>query len=155
MKKSSFFFFAFIFISLLIGIYACSKAKSGSGIKTSAYNDTSSHNVGTACFNCHTTGGSNSYWWTVAGTVYKPDTTYLNPNSTVYLFTNGNGGGTLTALLPVDAKGNFYTSTVFDWGSGLYPGVKSSSGQVRYMQASTTNGNCNHCHNGKMRIVVN
>jgi hypothetical protein len=144
-----------LLIIALIASFSCSKKTAGTGLLTSAYNDTRSHDVGTACLSCHNNGGSNSYWFYAAGTVYKPDTSLLNPNCTVYLFTKGNGGGTLIALMPVDAKGNFYTTTIFDYQGGLYPGVKSPSGEVRYMQNNTTNGDCNSCHNKTRRIIVN
>jgi len=155
MEKPSVILVSFLFVFLSISFYSCNKEKAGGGIKTSAYNDTSSHDVGSACLSCHSTGGSNAYWWVAAGTVYKPDTVYLNINSTVYIFTKGNGAGTVIAILPVDAKGNFYTSTTFDFGSGLYPGVKSPSGDTRYMQSSITSGDCNSCHNRTRRIIVN
>jgi hypothetical protein len=145
----------FILIVSAIAFFSCNKNKAGSGIDTSMYNGTSSHNVGTACMSCHNSGGSNSYWWYLAGTVYKPDESNLNPNSTIYLFTSGNGGGSLIGLLPVDGKGNFFTSTMIDFGSGLYPGVKSSSGETRYMSSSTKTGDCNSCHISLKRIIVN
>jgi len=143
----------FILSSLLFT--ACKKEKNGGGSKSSSYNDTSSHNVGTACMNCHNSGGSNEYWWTVAGTVYKPDGATLNTNSTIYLFSGINGTGNPVLTLPVDAKGNFYTSSAVSFGSGLYPEVKSSSGEVRFMEESVTNGNCNSCHSSTKRITVN
>ncbi len=140
---------------VFITFFSCNKEKAGGGIGTSMYNGTSSHNVGTACLSCHNTGGSNAYWWYIAGTVYEPDETDLNPNSTVYLFPSPNGSGTPAVVLPVDAKGNFYTSTLINYGSGLYPAVKSSSGETRYMQSTTTNGDCNSCHITSKRIIVN
>jgi hypothetical protein len=155
MNKNTPIFISFLFVFTSVCYISCNKEKAGGGIKTSAYNDTSSHDVGTACLSCHNTGGSNAYWWVAAGSVYKPDTSLLAVGSTVYLFTKGNGGSTPVAVLPVDAKGNFYTSTIFGYGSGLYPGVKSSSGNARYMQSSTTNGDCNSCHNKTRRITVN
>lgn len=144
-----------LLILLLSVTISCKKNKAGQGTKTSAYNDQSSHNVGTACMSCHGNGGDNPFWWTVAGTVYKPDTTQLAVNSTIYLYTKINGSGTVVVLLPVDAKGNFYTTSYFDFGDGLYPQVKSPSGEVRYMQSSTKDGNCNNCHNHTRRIIVN
>ena len=146
------FFFLVIFLSVL---FSCAKEKAGSGSKSSAYNDTSSHNIGTACMSCHNSGGSNQYWWTVAGTVFKPDSVSLNPDCTVYLFTGANGAGSPVLTLPVDGKGNFYTTSSVGFGTGLYPAVKSSSGETRYMQSSTTNGNCNSCHISSKRIIVN
>jgi hypothetical protein len=134
---------------------SCKKEKAGGGSKSSDYNDTSSHNVGTACMSCHNSGGDNEYWWNVAGTVYKPDSTSLNSNSTFYLFNGPTGTGNPILTLPVDAKGNFYTTSPVSFGSGLYPAVKSSSGEVRYMQSSATNGDCNSCHTSSNRIIVN
>jgi hypothetical protein len=134
---------------------SCKKDKAGSGSKSSAYNDTSSHNVGSACMSCHNPGGENEYWWMVAGTVFKPDSVSLGSNSTIYFFSGPNGTGNLILALPVDAKGNFYTSSAVSFGSGIFPEVKSPSGEVRYMQSSTTNGNCNACHTSSNPIIVN
>jgi predicted small secreted protein len=145
----------FLFILCSSAFFSCNTKKAGQGIGASTYNGTDSHDVGTACLSCHNSGGSNAYWWYIAGTVYKPDESDLNPNSTVYFFTSVNGGGSLAGLLAVDGKGNFYTSTLVDFGSGLYPGVKSSSGETRYMQSSTKNGDCNSCHTSSKRIIVN
>jgi hypothetical protein len=154
MRTGNIFLFFLLILSAVV-FFSCSKKKAGQGIETSMYDGTNSHDVGTACLSCHNSGGSNAYWWYVAGTVYKPDESSLNPNSTVYLFSSGNGGGSLIALLPVDGKGNFFTSTLFDYGSGFYPSVKSSSGETRYMQSSTKNGDCNSCHIASKRIIVN
>lgn len=155
MKREKIFLFSLLILSSVIAFFSCNTKKAGQGIETSTYNSTDSHNVGTACLSCHNSGGSNPYWFYIAGTVYKPDESSLNPNSTIYLFTSVNGGGTLAAYLPVDGIGNFYTTTMFTFGSGLYPGVKSSSGETRYMQSSTKNGDCNSCHIALKRIIVN
>jgi len=155
MKKSGIIFLLFLFVFFTFCFLSCKKEKAGSGSKSSAYNDNSSHNVGSACMSCHNSGGSNKYWWTVAGTVFKPDSIDLNPNSTVYLFSGINGAGNLILTLPVDGKANFYTSGSVSFGTGLFPEVKSSSGEIRYMQSSITNGNCNSCHNKTNRIIVN
>jgi len=155
MMRNGKIFLFFLLVLTSIAFFTCNKEKAGEGIETSMYNGTSSHDVGTACLSCHNTGGSNIYWWSIAGTVYKPDETDLNPNSTIYLFTLANGGGTPAVVLPVDGKGNFYTSTLINYGSGLYPGVKSSSGETGYMPASTTNGDCNSCHIPLKRIIIN
>ena len=155
MKKFGNIFLSFLFVFFTFCFFSCNKEKAGSGSKTSTYNDNSSHNVGSVCMSCHNSGGSNTYWWTVAGTVFKPDSISLNPNSTVYLFSGAIGTGNLILTLPVDAKSNFYTSASVSLGTGLYPEVKSSSGEIRYMQSSITNGNCNSCHNSSKRIIVN
>jgi hypothetical protein len=148
-------FLVFLLIFSSVEFFSCKKNKAGTGSKSSSYNDNSSHNIGSACMSCHNSGGENEYYWTVAGTIFKPDSTSLNPNSTVYLFNGPNGTGNLIITLPVDGKSNFYTSSSISFGTGLYPEVKSSSGEVRYMQSSTTNGNCNACHTSSNRIIVN
>jgi hypothetical protein len=134
---------------------SCKKDKNGSESKTSTYNATESHNVGESCMECHNPGGPNDLWFTLAGTVYKPDGTSLNPNSTVYLYTATAGGGSVILTLPADGKANFYTTGSISFGTGLFPAVKSSSGQIRYMAASVVTGNCNSCHNSSKRIMVN
>jgi hypothetical protein len=154
MKRTICIFFAgLIFINY--GLLSCKKEEAGTGSKTSVNNGTESHNVGESCMSCHNTDGSNEYWWIVAGTVYKPDNTSLNPNSTVYLYKEANGGGTVVLTLPADAKGNFYTTGSVSFGTGLFPAVKSSSGQIRFMGSSITQGNCNGCHTSSNRIIVN
>jgi len=152
-QLSKFLLFLLIFSSVVL--FSCKKEKSGTGSKSSSYNDNSSHNVGSDCMSCHNPGGSNQYWWIVAGTVFKPDSVTLNPGSTVYLFSGPNGTGNLIFTLPVDKKSNFYTSNSVSFGTGLYPEVKSSSGEIRTMQSSITNGNCNSCHTSSNRIIVN
>ncbi len=150
--------FTLLIITVLLCIFtfdSCKKDKAGSGSKSSVYGGTESHNVGEACMRCHNSGGSNQYWWIVAGTVYKPDSTSLNPNSSVYLFSASNGGGTIAAALQVDGKANFYSTNSISFGSGLYPAVKSLSGQLIYMNSSITQGNCNGCHTSSSRIRVN
>jgi hypothetical protein len=155
MKKSGIILLSLLVVFFTLCFLSCKKEKAGSGSKSSAYNDNSSHNVGSACMSCHNSGGSNTYWWTVAGTVFKPDSVSLNPNSTVYLFSGIIGAGNLILTLPVDGIANFYTSSSVSFGTGLFPEVKSSSGEIRYMQSSITNGNCNSCHNSSHRIIVN
>ena len=155
MKKFRLIFLSVLLVFLTFCFLSCKKEKAGSGSKTSAYNDNSSHNVGSVCMSCHNSGGSNKYWWTVAGTVFKPDSVSLNPNSTVYFFSDIIGAGNLILTLPIDGKSNFYTSASVNFGTGLFPEVKSSSGEIRYMQSSITNGNCNSCHNSSKRIIVN
>lgn len=153
--KTKLIIFYLVLFSIMISFGACKKDKTGKGTKTSVYGGTDSHNVGESCMDCHNSGGGNEYWWTVAGTVYKPDSISLNPNSTVYLFSAPSGGGTMKQMFEADGKANFYTTDAVSFGVGLYPAVKSSSGQVRYMNSFITQGNCNGCHNSNNRIKVN
>lgn len=141
-------------IIILFIITSCKKDNAGGGSKSSAYGGTESHNVGKACLGCHNTGGGNDFWWTVAGTVYKTGETDLNPNSAVYLFSGRQPDGKLLLTLQVDSKGNFYTTQNIDFSKGLFPAVKSISGDVRYMPDSAVSGNCNDCHVAGKRIVV-
>lgn len=135
--------------------FSCKKNKSGTGSETSSYGNTNSHDVGSDCMKCHNSGGSNQFWWNVAGTVFKPDSVTLNPGCTVYLFTGPGGSGTLIQVLPVDKKSNFYTTNSVSFGTGLFTEVKSSSGEIRSMQAAITSGDCNFCHTKANPILVN
>jgi hypothetical protein len=67
-------------LSMMIGFQSCKK---GSGTGSSQYGERRSHNHGRACLECHGTGEGNDYWWTVAGSVYKPDLT----TTQLYIFT--------------------------------------------------------------------
>ena len=143
---------AFLFLFCL---ESCKKDKAGKGTKTSAYGGTESHNVGEACMRCHNSGGLNEYWWVVAGTVYKPDKTSLNPNCTVFLYSAPDGGGTIVTTIQADGKANFYTTNSISFGTGLYPAVKSLSGEIQHMNSSINQGNCNGCHTSSSSITVN
>ncbi len=143
------------FLVLLLLLASCSKEKGGGGSKSSSYNNTDSHNTGTACMSCHSNGSDNGFWWTVAGTVYRPGETDLNPNGTVYLFKASDPTGTPVLTLPVDAKGNFYTTGAVDFSIGLIASVKSNSGVIEKMTSVITSGNCNSCHISGKRIFVN
>jgi hypothetical protein len=153
--KTSFIVILLCTFVFLVSLDSCKKDETGKGSVTSGYGGTQSHNVGEACMSCHNSGGSNKYWFTVAGTVYKPDSTDLNPNGTVYLFSAPSGSGTMTYSFQVDGKANFFTTDPASFGNGLYPAVKSPSGQVKYMNSFITQGDCNSCHNKGNRIVVN
>lgn len=122
----------------------------------SATGSNSSHNMGQNCMNCHFGGGSGQGVWKVAGTVYKPNLTTINPNTVVKLYTGPNGTGTLKYILNVNAKGNFYTSQTVSFTGGLYPAVTNGT-DTNYMSSSITVGACNSCHNNSTtdRIWIN
>ena len=142
-----------LFLSCFIFLVSCKK-DAGEGTKTSSNGGTESHDVGEACMRCHDNGGSNEYWFTVAGTVYKPDSVSLNPNGTVYLYSDSTHNN-LVVSIPVDGKANFFTTSGISFGSGLYTAVKSLSGQILFMNGAILNGNCNGCHTSGNRIIVN
>ena len=107
---------------------------------------------------CHNKNGQGKGWFVVAGTVY--DTLFpnnqINPNATVYLYSQYGGKGALVATIEGDAKGNFYTTEKIDFGTGLYPKLVSSKGKIKYMNAAVTQGACNGCHNyDTYKIYVN
>jgi hypothetical protein len=132
-------FFATVTLSLI----SCEKEKNET--KISKYNETESHNQGQNCMACHFSGGKGEGYFNVAGTVYDSTLTAYKPNTTVYLYTQQNAQGDLKYTIQVDGLGNFYTTEVIDFGNGLYPVIKSNSGE-RHMSSPITTGACNSCH---------
>lgn len=126
---------------------SCEKEGEENETNISRYGDDDSHNMGQNCMNCHKSGGQGEGWFNVAGTVYNAAFTNVQPNGTVKLYTGPDGTGTLKYTIEVDGKGNFYTTENIDFGSGLYPSVTGTSGDVQYMGTSITTGACNSCHN--------
>lgn len=99
------------------------------------------------CMTCHGPNGSGRGCFTVGGTVYDSSQQLTNSNAVIMLYTQPNGGGQLVATLDVDGSGNFYTTSVINFGSGLYASVASkNSNKVQYMPNPTVSGNCNSCH---------
>jgi hypothetical protein len=131
------------FATITLCLISCEKGKNET--KISKYNSTESHNQGQNCMACHVKGGKGEGYFQVAGTVHDTTLTKYQPNSTVYLYTQQGGQGTLKYTIEVDGLGNFYTTETIDFGSGLYPTVKSSTGE-RHMSSPITTGTCNSCH---------
>jgi len=138
-----------------LGLSACEDENAGGGSKTSAYGGTESHNAGQACMGCHSRGTDNELWWTVAGTVYRLDGTTTNPGCTVILAAGPGPDSGVVATLPVDARGNFYTTMPVAFGNGLIVSVRGTSAEVRTMGAAVTQGDCNSCHTVGQRISAN
>jgi mono/diheme cytochrome c family protein len=113
--------------------------------KISSYNSDESHKAGQNCMICHVSGGDGEGWFTVAGTVYESELTSVLPNATVKLYTEANGAGDLIATVEVDGKGNFYTTKVIDFGTGLYTLVEGNT-TTKNMYSKITSGKCNSCH---------
>jgi len=142
MKKS---IIAIFFIIGLIAMNACKKENERNDTKISSNGKSESHNMGQNCMNCHKSGGSGDGWFNIAGTVYDSLKVSTLVNSSVKLYTEPNGAGTLKYTIQVDAKGNFYTTENIDFGTGLYPSA-SGSNTTKYMGSSITMGQCNSCH---------
>lgn len=127
----------------LIAFQACED--DGNETKISSYNSDESHKAGQDCMICHISGGDGEGWFTVAGTVYESGLTSVLPNATVKLFTETNGTGELVATIEVDEKGNFYTTKMIDFETGLYTLVEGNT-TTKNMNSSITSGKCNSCH---------
>lgn len=96
--------------------------------------------------NCHKTGGKGEGWFQIAGSVYGSDLIRNNPNGKILLFTQPNGKGELKHTIEVDALGNFYTTKEIDFNSGLYPAHQNQSGNLKFMETTIPNGECQSCH---------
>jgi len=135
-------------LCLLTGLassfFSCSKDDENEAM-TSSSGSNESHNAGRNCMECHRSGGSGEGIFKVAGTVYNEALTNINSNATAYLHTGANGTGTLIKAIEVDAKGNLYTTSSIDFGSGLYVSVEGAT-TTKYMSSAITSGACNSCH---------
>ena len=97
-----------IFIISLLFLLSCKKNEKATNI--SPYNETEAHNMGQNCMNCHKSGGDGEGIFQAAGTVYDSTLSVTLPNTTVYLYTEQGGNGTLKHTVEVDGLGNFYTT---------------------------------------------
>ena len=95
--------------------------------------------------NCHKSGGDGEGIFQAAGTVYDSTLSVTLPNTTVYLYTEQGGNGTLKHTVEVDGLGNFYTTESIDFGNGLYPTIKGAT-KSKHMSSPITSGQCNSCH---------
>lgn len=141
----------------LIVLNGCDDDSGGTGenrFLISYYDSDDSHHAGENCMDCHHAGSDVNGWFTVAGTIYEPNQSIPNPNTTIKLYTDPAGTGTLVKTIEVDALGNFYTTETIDWGEGLYVEVLGKN-EYQYMLQPNTSGECNHCHTGDQRIYVN
>jgi hypothetical protein len=132
-------------VAATLVVASCEKEEGENETKISSYNSDESHKSGENCMNCHTSGGSDEGWFTVAGTVYESDSNTPYPNATVRLYTGPGGTGDLKATVEVDLLGNFYTTESIDFGEGLYTAVQGA-GEARHMTTTISHGACNSCH---------
>lgn len=114
-----------------------------------------SHEAGKNCMACHGPNGLGPGLFTVAGTAYTNER-LPNPNATLILSTQANGGGTIVLTLEADANGNFYTTGPVPLPDTLlYPKVKSAVSEAyNFMPFSTASGACNMCHVGNKPVFL-
>jgi len=131
---------------LILGCFALTTGcKKANQTKISSYGDNTSHNSGQNCINCHQQGGSGTFVFQIAGTVYDSTLSNTYANATVKLYTEANGAGTLKYTINGDALGNFYTTENIDFGSGLFVAVHGNAA-THYMSSIVNSGQCNSCH---------
>ena len=109
-----------------------------------------SHNAGKDCMTCHhdnyNEASGEGKWWYIAGTAYNKNGTILTSGK-VEFWSSLDPKAILVLTLPVDREGNFYTSKIIDFKSGLFPKVISANGDTIMAQAVTFgNASCNSCH---------
>jgi hypothetical protein len=132
------------FISiLLVSIFFTTSCEK----KVSKYQDQESHNLGEDCMKCHKSGGTGEGHFKVAGSVFDSTFINANPNTTINIYSEPNGGGKLLKTMEVDGLGNFYsTQKIKKLNKGAYPSVVGHDGVERYMSSALTKTNCNSCH---------
>ena len=143
--KSKQFILVITFLYLASFTISSCEKEGGNETKISSNNSAQSHNNGQNCMGCHVKGGGGEGWFTVAGSAYNTDGTTANGGK-VYLYTQPNGAGELVETIDIDQKGNFYTTKDVTFGSGVYPKVESSAGNIKFMGNILTTGSCNSCH---------
>jgi len=140
---------AVICIGLLTAMFvqSCEINGCSRSVMVSNTNGRDSQKMQGDCMNCHGPNGNGRGCFTIGGTVYDSLEMNANPNSVIMLYTQSNGGGQLVATLDVDKSGNFYTTSVINFGSGLYPAVVSkSTNEIQYMPTPIVTGACGSCH---------
>jgi cytochrome c553 len=143
-----------ILFSLLIGltlivIYSCNHANQLDE-NNSKYGDDESHNMGMDCMQCHKKGGEGKGWFYIAGTAYNGEN--AAEDVTVLIFSAPNGQGSIKNIIEGDKLGNFYTTDIIGFGTGLFPAVVYKN-DTTFMSSSITYGSCNSCH-GKTTSII-
>ncbi len=111
-------------------------------------NGNDSHNFGKNCFSCHISGSgseASEYQFTIAGSVKNSSTGSAligNSGGVIKLYDSSN---TLVKTLPIDSKGNFYSTEKIQGLGSLYAEV-SLSGSTQRM-SNPAPGKCGVCHN--------
>jgi len=109
-----------------------------------------SHNAGKDCMSCHhdnnNEGSGEGKWWYIAGTAYNKNGT-IATSGRVEFWDAVDTPHALICSLTIDREGNFYTSKIIDFKTGLYPKMISSNGDTSMTQAVVfNNASCNSCH---------
>ena len=154
MKFNSVLLVAFIVMGSVMTFYSCKKGEKCGETNKSISGGHESHNFGMDCMNCHKSGGEGKGCFSVAGSVSKMNTTSPVISGFVKLFTQPNGGGILKYTIPIDSKGNFYSTDNIEY-SGLYPVIVGSSGSQFSMSSPISTGACNTCHTGSNKLIAN
>ena len=144
MKFYSLLTIVFAATILVFTFPSCKKNKCGD-TNVSFSGGSKSHNFGQNCLNCHKSGGEGEGCFTVAGSASNSALTSNLTGGIIKLYPGANGSGTLKYSIPIDSKGNFYTTESIDY-SGLYPAITGTSGATNYMSSSLNTGACNSCH---------
>lgn len=110
-----------------------------------------SHNAGQDCMSCHHSinneASGEGNWWYIAGTAYNKNGTIATSGKVEFWSTSDISTAKLVCTLTIDREGNFYTSKIIDFKSGLYPKMISANGDTSMSSAVTfTNASCNSCH---------
>jgi len=143
-----------VFVLPFIVFYSCNHADQLTQ-NNSKHGGQKSHNIGEDCMSCHKQGGDGNGWFYIAGTAYTNSGVNTAEDVTVLMYSEPDGQGTLKKIIEGDKLGNFYTTDITGFGTGLFPAVVFNN-DTTYMSSSTTNGSCNSCH-GKStsKIEVN
>lgn len=148
MKSTLLYSGLFVSMVAVIGLGSCDTSENESGCgetNISQLGDDESHNNGANCMSCHTDGGEGEGCFTLAGSVYEPQSTIPLENVTLKLYTAAQGGGELRFTLNGDAIGNFFTTEDVNY-AGLYASLTGPSGNPHYMSTPLSSGSCNSCH---------
>jgi hypothetical protein len=153
-------FFRFVNLLLILSLVISCDSITGENddddddfeLMSSTHSSMESHNAGQNCMNCHNSGGNGEGIFEIAGTVYEEGTSDVFPNVNIEFYSELNGGGNLLKTLEVDGRGNFYTTDIFDFNSGIYPLVTDGINQ-NHMTQIANSGSCNSCHGNSVSNI--
>jgi hypothetical protein len=144
MLKQRLILLTVLFFFPVIAFLSCNHAKDIVE-NISKHGSTESHNQGMNCMQCHKKGGEGDGWFYLAGTAYTNDGANPASNVTLLMYTEADGKGTIKKRLDGDALGNFYSTDILGFGTGLYPALVFNN-DTTFMGSSITQGSCNSCH---------
>ena len=136
--------FSLLVVLPFIAIYSCNHADQLVQ-NNSKHGDHKSHNMGMDCMQCHKQGSGGDGWFYIAGTAYTNSGSNTAQDVTVLMFTEPDGQGSIKKIVEGDKLGNFYTTDITGFGTGLFPAVVYNN-DTAFMSSSITNGSCNSCH---------